>query len=320
MAEWLIEKGIGEERALLIENDRVLAAKIHWHGEFYANQRVRARVEKRRKGTDRALARTETGSEILLDRLPSAASEGSEIDLIITRAPIAEHGRSKLAQGRIAVVGDGDVDSPFDGLPSSRLVSRFPTGCWEDVWSEAAQGEVEFAGGSLIFSATPAMTLIDIDGDGSARELSLAAVPALAASIRKFDLGGSIGVDFPTVQHKPDRREIDNALEAALNEFPHERTAMNGFGFVQIVARSEGPSLLHRIEHSRADAAARFILRQAEAVEEAGVLLLILHPAVQSRVKEEWLEELSRRTGREVRIEIDPTLALEAGFAQAVPL
>ncbi len=32
----------------------------------------------------------------------------------------------------------------------------------------------------------------------------------------------------------------------------------------------------------------------------------------------EWLDELGKRTGREIRVQADPALAPEAGFAQAI--
>ena len=111
---------------------------------------------------------------------------------------------------------------------------------------------------------------------------------------------------------------MDAALEEALADFPHERTAMNGFGFVQIVARLEGPSLLHRFATSRVGMPARMALRRTEMVEGPGVTLLTVHPALKAKLRPEWLTEVERRTGRPLRIETDPGLAIEGASAQIV--
>jgi len=315
LADWLIERGVGEDRALLVEGDQVLAAKMCWHGELHAGCIVEAKLIS--KNGSRGTAQTEKGSEILLTRLLHDASEGATYQVQITRAAIAERGRFKRAQGRIA---DDTSEPRQDIFQTGEQVHRFPAGLWEDVWDTASSGEISFNGGSLLFSVTPAMTVVDVDGDLPPHELSLAAVPALASALPQFDLGGSIAVDFPTIDSKADRKAVDAALESALANWPHERTAMNGFGLVHIVARLEGPSLLHRFSTSRVGAAARMVLRRTEAVMEPGAIQLNVHPALKAKLKPEWLEELSRRTGREVRITADPGLAIEGGFAQAVPL
>jgi hypothetical protein len=314
LAEWIVEHGIGEERALLVEGDVALAARLHWPGGLAAGQiedAVLAHFDPaRRRGT----ARFASGEEALVDRLPADAREGAPLRLEVTRAAMAERGRLKRAQARPSEV----APRPAPSLPGE-AVRRFPAGLWEEVWAEAWAGEVAFASGSLLFSVTPAMTLVDIDGSGAPATLAREAAKPLARAIRRFDLGGAIGVDFPSLERKDDRRAVDSTLGEALTDWPHERTAMNGFGFVQLVARLERPSLLHRLALSRAGAAARMLLRRAEQVEEPGALLLTAHPAVIARLSEDWLAELARRTGREARPAIDPGLALDGGFAQAVP-
>jgi hypothetical protein len=50
-----------------------------------------------------------------------------------------------------------------------------------------------------------------------------------------------------------------------------------------------------------------------------GAILLTARPAVIAVIPPEWLTELARRTGREVRTEADPALALGPGHAQIVP-
>lgn len=284
-----------------------------------------AKVVSRDKGRSRGLCITTKPSqafEVDVSDLPPEATEGSEVRLIIHREPMAERGRLKRAKGRyFPNMPAKDAIPTGDMLGKGREVRRLPKGDWEEAWSMASEGEWAFAGGSLVITPTPAMTLIDIDGAGSPRELALAAVPAISKAIRWLDLGGSIGIDFPTIEAKSQRKEIDDALADALGDWPHERTAMNGFGFVQIVARLERPSLLHRLAFSRAESCARYLLRQASHIEEPGALLLKCHPAVADCLREDWVVELAELTGRHhdtIRIETDPKLALEGGFAQAV--
>lgn len=320
MAEWLVEQGIGEQRALLIENGDVLAAKLRWPEEFYAGKPVKLTLFSKPAGTRRGVARDATGTDVLVDKIPRELSEGQAFDAVITRAAIAESGRLKRAQARPATSLATTSDASVDPFVIGRIVRRFPSGLWEEAWDSAASGEVAFPGGSLLFSVTPAMTVIDIDGDLSPRELALSAVPALAHTLPLFDLGGSIGIDFPSLEAKADRKAVDAAIDDALAQWPHERTAMNGFGFVHIVARLEGPSLLHRFATARVDIAARMALRRAEMVEGPGATLLTVHPALQAKLTPEWLAELERRTGRPTRVETNPGLAIEAAQAQIVPL
>ncbi len=316
MAEWLIEEGIGETRALLLEGERVLAAKVMLPGELTAGARVTGKLTAKLKGTRRGVAMLDGGTEALVDHLPPQVTEGQSLDLLITRAPIAERGRLKRAQARVAGT---DATQTGAGWPDGRILRRFPAGLWEEVWHAASSASLDFPGGEILVSVTPAMTVIDIDGIGSPREVALAAVPAIARALAWFDMGGNIGIDFPTLQTKEDRRAVDAALDAALADWPHERTAMNGFGFVQIVARLTGPSLLHRFATARLGMAARMALRRAELAADEGtgrVLQLTVHPALKAKLKQVWLDELARRTGREVRILADPGLAIEAAHAQ----
>lgn len=324
MPEWLVETGIGEDRAVLVSRGAIIAAKIAWPGELSAGAVVEGVLVSRTAGSARGTVRVESGEEVLVDRLSKSASEGAAIRIAIHRGRIEDGARSKRAQGRPA----DDALRPAPSLAARlrdegaavRVVPRFPISGWSELIGAALAGEVTFNGGALHLSPTPAMTLIDVDGALPPRALALAAVPSIADCMRRFDIGGSVGIDFPTLQDKADRRAVDEALAVALDGFPHERTAMNGFGFVQIVARLEGPSILQRAARHRLAVAARLLLRRAERVAQPGAILLTMHPALMARMKAEWLDALARRTGREIRIKGDPALAPEAGLAQSISL
>jgi hypothetical protein len=316
---WLVERGIGEERALRYVDGCAVAARLRWPGALEAGLVADAVLVERIAGASRGRARFAGGEEALVDRLPKDASEGAPLRLEVTRAALRERGRGKLAQARPTTGDSRPAPSLVQSLPAACVVRRFPDTAWDEVWTEAWDGVVAFAGGSLLLAPTPGMTVIDVDGGLPPRSLALASIDPLAGALERFALGGSIGIDFPTLAARDDRKAVDAALGKALSAWDHERTAMNGFGFVQLVARQSGVSLLHRLTFERSAAAARMVLRQAEALEDAGAILLTAHPAVIAAIEPQWLAELERRTGKPVRTAAESTLALGPGHAQIVP-
>jgi ribonuclease G len=316
LAEWLVEEGIGEHRAVLVEAGEIIAARLDWPGPLKAGLVEDAVLISRTAGSARGTARFASGEEALVDGLPREASEGARLRLLVTRAALWEGSRLKRAQARPTTAAPGPAPTLAQAL-GARVVPHFDS--WDELWQEALSGTVDFAGGSLTVEPTTALTAIDIDGTLPPRELAFAAVPAIASAIRRFDLAGSIVIDFPTLEAKADRKTCDAALAAALTEWPHERTAINGFGLVQLVARRERPSLLELLARWP-EAAARLLLRRAERVAEPGALLLTALPQIKRAMDGDWEAELARRTGRQIRWQLDDTLAPHACFAQAVPL
>jgi hypothetical protein len=325
-AEWLYEDGIGEERAILVEGGALRAARVDWGEPVRAGMVADATLASRPAGSSRGTVRLGDGAEALIDGLPSGAREGAVLRVRITRGAIAERGRTKLPHARPAP--DAELRPALSLLEvlrhegaSVRAVRvagpEFAAHGWDDLVGEALSGEVPFAGGRLLVIPTPAMTLIDIDGALPAKALALAAASAIAAALPRLDIVGPIGIDFPHLPERRDRQAVDTALAEALGAWRGERTAMNGFGFVQLVSRLERPSLVARYAR-RTAAAARILMRAAERVAEPGRLRLTAPATLQQAVPSAWLAELARRTAREIEWQVDETLAPESAFAHAV--
>ena len=185
---------------------------------------------------------------------------------------------------------------------------------WNDLLEEARSGIVRFAGGELRIEPTSAMTLIDVDGSLAPDELAPLGAAEAAKAIRRLDIGGSIGIDLPTGS-KAARRRAAAAIDAVLPQ-PFERTAVNGFGFVQIVRPRQRASLVE-LAQDRAPFEARALLRRA-AFEPAGSKRLVVHPAVATVLEghADWLEALARQVGGAVGLRADPALPMSGGYAE----
>lgn len=315
-SDWLVEEGVAEHRAVRVSGGNIVEARVEWPGHLAPGWVIEAKLTARAAGSSRGTAVAATGEELLVDRLPRDASEGARLRLLVTRAALDGRGRFKRAQARPS---EAAVATPsLAERLGARVVRRFPVDGWDEIIGDALAGSVAFPGGMLLFTPTPAMVTVDIDGDLPPRALALAAVPALATAMPRLGLGGSIAVDFPTLADKADRRTVDQALSAALADWPHERTAINGFGLVQIVARLEQPSLLHLAVWQRPGLVWRHLLRRAEWLEGPGTIELSINPALERAIDPDHLAELERRTGRAVRLSKIATTVPDVPHAQCV--
>ena len=323
MAEWLLEEGIGETRAILVEDGEIVEAAIELPESLLAGTVADARLTSILVPGRRAVATLGDGQEVLIEPLPPKLTEGQAVRIEIVRGAIPETRRAKLAKGKAS-------DSPPRWGPTlaERIgrftphrgpgADRFEEAGWSELLEEAAGGEIAFGGGALRMSLTPAMTLFDVDGALPPTALAIAGAQAAARTIRRLGISGSIGIDLPTLASRDERQIVAAAFDAILPQ-PFERTAVIGFGFLQIVRRRERASLPELIRSDPVGAAARALLRRAERSAGAGERILHAPPGVAGRLRDTpgWIETLARRLGATVEVREEPSLALSAGHVQS---
>ncbi|MDB5694938.1 MAG: ribonuclease [Sphingomonas bacterium] len=322
MPEWLYEAGIGENRAALVADGQIVEAAIELDG-LRVGHIARARL------IERAIVRLDSGEEAQLTGAPGGAAQGSSdaqrrwkgcggvaeggmLTVAITREAIPEPGRVKPP--RAVATDAAPMPGPdllaritATGLPVRHATAHgadtLEAAGWTELLEEAAHGDIPFTGGALRMTPTPAMTLFDVDGSAPLEPLAVRAAAAVALAIRRHGIGGSIGIDFPTLGGKAARMAVATALDAHLPP-PFERTAVNGFGFLQIVRPRPRASLPEQLRADPVAAAARATLRRLER-EPGPTHRHRLPPAVLAYLlaRPHWLAELARRTGRHPDLE-----------------
>jgi hypothetical protein len=322
LAEWLFESGIGEDRAVLVDDGDIIEALIELPSSLRAGSVIEARLTAIVVPGRRAIATSAAGDELLVEPVAKGLTEGQAVRLEVVREAFAERGRPKLAMARISDEDPRPGPALRDRLDAvatpAHGIDAFEQAGWSELLEQAATGEIPFAGGSLRMSLTPAMTLFDVDGTLAPAELAAAGAAAAGRAIRRFGIAGSIGIDLPTLPSRADRLAAAAALDAVLPQ-PFERTAVNGFGFLQIVRRRERASLPEIVQGDRVGAAARALLRLAERTPGAGERTIHAAPAVIGRLMAhpDWTAELATRIGAPVALRADPALAISAGHVQS---
>ena len=324
---WLYEAGIGENRALRLENGELVQVRIERaDGRARPGAVVEAKFTRQWVAGKSGIVTLPDGQEALLQPLPAGATEGSMVRVEIVRAAISERGgQAKRAKARPAEADSALRDGldllaelAASGLPVRQVHAHEEDALarhgWHEAMEQAETGRIDFEGGSLLVSLTPAMTLFDVDGPLAPVELAKRAAREVARALVRFDIRGNIGVDFPTLQAKAERSAVtaifDDHMAANC-----ERTAINGFGFLQVVSRKLQPSVPEILQADRVANAALALLRQAERDRGAGPMRLAVHPAVANKLAPPLLEELARRTGRSISVEARGEIAIDGGSA-----
>ncbi|WP_019834449.1 hypothetical protein [Sphingomonas sp. PR090111-T3T-6A] len=321
MAEWLLDEGIGEHRAALVEDDIILEAAIDRLDDRLRLGAVVSAKLGERVGAGAWLSTAQ--GDAILDAVPRGLSQGRSLLVEIVREAIPEPGRLKPPRARAS---DAEAERAAPTLaerlegPVRRLAPHEPDRLEQAGWSElieqAETGEIDFPGGALRLSPTPAMALFDIDGTLPAADLALAGARAAAEAIRRLAIGGSIGLDLPTLGSKAERAAAAAVIDETLPP-PFERTAVNGFGFMQIIRPRPRASIPELVRWDPALTAALRLLRIG--ARGFGPRTLVAAPAVITRLeaRPDWIEALARAVGGTVGLRADPGLAISASHVEA---
>jgi ribonuclease G len=320
LPEWLVERGIGETRAVLIDGGAIVEARIELDGATPAGAVIGARLTSIGSNGRNALATADHGTEYLLPGGAPRVSEGAALNIEVTREAIPGSEPWKRPLARVTSEAPRTIPTLVERLGGREL--GFPSAAdelagagWDDLIEQARSGIMRFAGGELRISPTPAMTLIDVDGWLEPDDLALRGAAEAARTIRRLDIGGPIGIDLPTGRSKPARLKAAEAIDAQLPQ-PFERTTVNGFGFVQIVRPRRRASLVE-LAQDRAAFEARALLRRS-AFEPAGPKRLVAHPAVIAVLhgRNDWTNALASRLGGPIGLRADAALPMSGGYAE----
>jgi hypothetical protein len=337
MPDLLWDKGPGEIRAALVDADRLVAFRIirlvggatgMAPGTVYTG-RITQKMASRK-----ALITVGVGEDGLLSPCPDVP-EGALISVQMVRPPLPEPGRWKRAKfspvdaPALAQLGRHPGSEPWvkavkqmamdveaircaDPTTANELAAVLGSDAppilvdpaaiddadFDLLIEQAVSGEFPIPGGMLSIERTRAMTMIDIDGTGDALTVNQAAATCIPELLRLLDIGGPIGIDFVSLASRAERQLIDNILaktSAALG--PNERTAINGFGFCQIIRPRHHPSVPEilcgtGIRQLSLESRAIALLRDLARSQGHGARHLVAPPAIIDLVRG-WPDEIS---------------------------
>lgn len=293
---------MGEVRLARVRGDELVQMDLVRDGDgLQAGTVAMARLLK--KIDTRGIVQVEN-EEAVLQPLPPKLTEGELLSVEVMRSAWLEPSRNRLAKvspvRKTVEVTSFKVTRDFAGIP------EFPDTIkeqWEDSHQVAEIGKVEFAGGSLTFSPTPALLAVDVDGVGQG--LSDVALLTLAKYIRLWKIGGSVVVDLPEASKEVRASALQN-FDRAMQDVAHERTRINGFGLLQIVLPRRGMSILERAQLDRSGTEAVRLLESAFHCDLHGRIALVARRDIIR-----WIEsrphlvaKLSARLGQQIDLRV----------------
>jgi Ribonuclease G/E len=344
----LIEENIGETRAAVAENGRIVELHLdRWselrqravEGELY-----RGRVRRVEPALNAAFVDLGIGEEGFMPfgkaGRPKGLHEGAAIGVRVSREAFADKGPT------LNLVEAEAGDAPECLEPAPILAQRLAK-TWTDadvVWADETDFDLEEAfdlaldpvapipgGGSLCVEQTRAMGTIDVDAEGRkgtgsplqlAQALNLSAAKEAARQLRLRGLGGIVAIDFVHMRGQPERKATEQALRQA---FRNDRAKVDVAPLSQFcvgeLARQRRGRTLEEIQHDAngqrsVETCALAALRRLEGEarsQRSRKLVLHVSPEVHAWLEADtigWNAALAERIGARF------TLALKADLGR----
>ena len=316
MAELATDYSPGEWRAVLFEDGEPVSLHIGRTGRAALGSVHEARILSNHAGG--AFVGLGGGEEALLSPAPKVA-EGASVRVDIIREAMAAPGEIKLAMAHVTDAATTKLTDAqiWDARIAALGATPVSAGLLDDYFDLAFAGRSEIAGGTIWFERTKAGLVFDVDATGDASAVNDAAAREVARLLRLFGVGGSAMIDFISTDNKAARLAIGAAFDeaAAADPRPFERTAVNGYGLMQVVRAKRQPSILDTLFGARRVSASDEtqllqLLRDAARSTGFGARRIVTRPALATQLGSPgWqplVEEAARIIGAPLEIVAEP--------------
>ncbi len=253
MTELWLDDAPGECRAALIEDGAIVEIHIQRDLNLVLGECGTGRID--RKTPSGAYIVTDNGAELLV-RGATRGAEGERIAFAVTREAIAEPGRAKPPEAKL-LENLPDIISGKKALWAARLGNMKADATTAqsigDAFDCGLAGASHIDNVTVSFQRTKAGLVFDIDGIGNPFEINIVAAQEIARLLRLYQVGGMVMIDFVSVETKEQRKAIAQAFDgaAARDMRPFERSAINGYGLMQVVRARPRPSVLDHLFGTR---------------------------------------------------------------------
>lgn len=305
----------GERRAAVVENGDIVEIHIQRDALWALGECGDGCID--RKTPSGAHIVADDGSALLL-RNKINLPEGARVPFEVTREAIAEPGRNKPPEIRLRDSLPKTLPGK-DALWDARLAFLghvIASGSITEGFDVAMAGRSQLGDVVVSFQRTKAGLVFDIDGIGDAFAINMVAATEIARLLRLYQVGAMVLIDFVSMESKAQRTQIAEAFDAAsvLDPRPFERTAINGYGMMQVVRARPRPSVLDHLFGTRIAALsdetqAYWLLREVAQSSGFGARTVTARPEVATLLQSEqwtpWRAQAARLAGADMRVVAD---------------